>query len=118
MKHKSILEQLSTDERATVLGTLLQRHPKLRAEAAEIARGLMTDVDFETISDEVAHSLGALDLEALNSRAGGALVRQVQEKHGRKYKFMRGFDEIAQGRNRPRPPSFIDKARKRWPKGR
>lgn len=46
-----------------------------------------------------------------------ALVQQVQQKHGRKYKFMRGFDGIAQGRSRPRPPSFMDRARKRWPRG-
>ena len=46
------------------------------------------------------------------------LVEQVREQHGRKYSFMPGFERIVEGRTHPTQPSFVDRARRRWPKGK
>ena len=48
-----------------------------------------------------------------------ALVAQVRREHGRKYGFLPGFERIAAGGPATEPrPSFLERAKKRWPKGR
>ncbi len=43
-----------------------------------------------------------------------ALVAEVQEKHGRKYGFMPGFERVVSGKRAPSDPSFAERTRRRW----
>ena len=64
------LEKLQPFEAQEVLRVLLKAHPKLRKEAEEIARSLISDVSFDSIAEEVEWELEHHDLDELNSRAG------------------------------------------------
>ena len=47
-----------------------------------------------------------------------ALVAEVRQAHGRKYSFMPGFDSLAEGGPAVESrPSFLERARSRWPRG-
>ena len=47
-----------------------------------------------------------------------AVVAEVRREHGRKYSFMPGFERVAAGKPAREPrPSFLERARKRWPRG-
>lgn len=64
------LQDLSVDERATVLGALLDAHPDLRDEADRLALALLADVDREVVADDVvATYLGQSYLD-IGSRVG------------------------------------------------
>ncbi len=63
-----MLARLKADESAGVLRSILERHPDLAAEAEEIAKATVTDVDGEAVAEEVEQAV--LDLDDLNSRAG------------------------------------------------
>jgi len=48
-----------------------------------------------------------------------ALVTEVRREHGRKYSFMPDFERVAKGGPAVEPrPSFLERARGRWPQGR
>jgi len=65
-----VLGQLKPEEGAGVLRSLLERHPELVAEAEEIARARVTDVDPDAVAEDVEGVVLDLDLDDLNSRAG------------------------------------------------
>jgi hypothetical protein len=65
-----LLARLTAEEAAEVLRILLQRHPKLEAEAEEIARVTVTEIDAEDIAADVEYAVLALDYDDLNPRAG------------------------------------------------
>jgi hypothetical protein len=65
-----VLARLTPQEGAGVLRTILERHPELAAEADEIAKATVTDVDAEAVAEDVEQAVLALDLSELNSRAG------------------------------------------------
>jgi len=47
-----------------------------------------------------------------------ALVAEIRREHGRKYSFMPGFERVAAGGPAVEPrPSFLERARSRWPRG-
>jgi hypothetical protein len=70
-RHKGeVLARLSPHEGAGVLRTILERHPELAAEAEEIAKATVTDVDAEAVAEDVEQAVLDLDLSELNSRAG------------------------------------------------
>lgn len=69
-KPASVLERLEPGEAQVVLQRLLAAHADLRAEAEQIARGLLGEVTLESVADDVEHALRSLDLDALGSRAG------------------------------------------------
>jgi hypothetical protein len=67
---ESILERLSPSEAQTVLQRLLSTHADFRLEAEQIARGLLGEVSFESVADDVEEAICALDLDDLGGRAG------------------------------------------------
>lgn len=70
-KRKAIaLGKLQPSKAKKVLQALLKAHPKLKAEAEEIARSLISDVSFHEIAGEVEWELESHDLDELNARAG------------------------------------------------
>ncbi len=69
-KKPSVLERLDPGEAQAVLHRLLAAHADLRAEADQIARGLLGEVAFESVADDVEDALRSLDLDDLGSRAG------------------------------------------------
>jgi hypothetical protein len=66
----SVLERLSPNEAQTVLDRLLTTRADLRVEAERIARGLLGEVSFESVADDVEDAICALDLDDLGDRAG------------------------------------------------
>jgi uncharacterized Zn finger protein len=46
-----------------------------------------------------------------------ALVAEVTERHRRKKGFMAGFENIVSGARKRAEPTFLDRARGRWPRG-
>jgi hypothetical protein len=65
-----VLDRLQAGEATQVLRTLLARHPALAAEAEELAKSVVTDVDVQAIADDLEQALLDLDLDDLNARAG------------------------------------------------
>ena len=65
-----LLAQLTPAECAEVLRSLLGRHPQLVAEAEDIARAALAEVDAEAVAEDVEQVVLGLDLDDLNSRAG------------------------------------------------
>lgn len=53
-----------------MLHTLLERHPELVAEAEEIARATVTDVDADFVAADVEQAVLDLDNDELDTRAG------------------------------------------------
>lgn len=66
----SVLERLAPAEAQAVLHRLLAAHPNLATEADQIARGLLGEVRFQSVADDVESAIRALDLDDLGSRAG------------------------------------------------
>ena len=67
----NVLARLKPEEGAGVLRSLLERHPELVAEAEEIARATVTDVDADAVAEDAEDAILALDLDDLEARAGG-----------------------------------------------
>ncbi|HME72569.1 MAG TPA: hypothetical protein VKM54_22295 [Myxococcota bacterium] len=65
-----VLAQLKSEEGAGVLRSLLERHPELVAEAEEIARARVTDVDRDAVAEDVQEAVLDLDIDELETRAG------------------------------------------------
>lgn len=66
----SLLERLAADEARAVLQRLLATRPDLRAEVELIASGVLSEVSFESVADDLEHTIRSLDLGDLGSRAG------------------------------------------------
>jgi len=67
---RSALDRLSPAEARAVLTRLLAAKPALRAKIEEIARGLLSEVKFETVADEVEEAVKGLSIEDLHGRSG------------------------------------------------
>ena len=67
---EKLLPKLNPAESAGVLHSLLERHPELVAEAEQIAQATVTDVDAETVAEDVEETILGLDLDDLEARAG------------------------------------------------
>lgn len=65
-----VMDRLSSDELATVLQTLLRRHPDLRSEAESIAVELVSSTMAEDIAEDVFACVTALGADAIQGRAG------------------------------------------------
>ena len=65
-----LLARLTPAECTEVLRSLLGRHPQLVAEAEDIARAALTEVDAEAVAEDVEQVVLGLDLDDLNSPAG------------------------------------------------
>ena len=68
--HTSALAALSQAERAALLGDLLAEHPELIGDAERLANRRLAGADRHAVADDVSWSLGSLELEQLNLRAG------------------------------------------------
>ena len=44
------------------------------------------------------------------------IAEEVRERHHRKKGFMARFEDIASGTVKPPQPTFLERARRRWPK--
>ena len=51
------------------------------------------------------------DLAALD-----ALVADVRMRHSRKKGFMAGFEQIVSGASKHAEPTFLERAKRRWPR--
>lgn len=65
-----VLARLKPEEGTGVLRSLLERHPELVAEAEEIAKAKVTDVDAGAVAEDVEAVVLGLDLDEVSSRAG------------------------------------------------
>jgi hypothetical protein len=66
----SVLQGLSSEEAASVLKRLLERHPELQSEAKTLAVGVLSDVSFLAVADDVEAAVLQFDYDDLNARAG------------------------------------------------
>ncbi|MGH3665781.1 MAG: hypothetical protein ACRDU8_06795, partial [Egibacteraceae bacterium] len=64
------LDTLSAGERAEVLRRLLDGHPRLAAEAEEVAAALLGDEDRGAVAEDVASTLRSVPCEDVWARAG------------------------------------------------
>ena len=69
-RKRKVLARLRREEAAGVLRTLLERHPELVAEAEEIARVAVADVDADAVAADVEQAVLDLDNDDLETRAG------------------------------------------------
>ena len=63
-----VLEQLTPEEGAGVLRSLLEHHPELVSEAENMARATVTDVDPDAVAEDIEQVVSDLDSEELNAR--------------------------------------------------
>ena len=73
-----VLEQLTPEEGAGVLRSLLEHHPELVSEAEEAARATVTNVDPDAVAEDVEQVVLDLDIEELNARAGRQIWGYVE----------------------------------------
>jgi hypothetical protein len=69
-KKGKVLARLKPEESASVLRSLLERHPDLVAEAEAMASAAVTDVDAGAVAEDVEQAVLDLDVEDLGTRAG------------------------------------------------
>jgi hypothetical protein len=69
-KPPDLLDNLEASEATAVLREILTAHPELRPEAEAIARGVLGEVSFVPIAEEVEADILQLDYDDLNGRAG------------------------------------------------
>jgi hypothetical protein len=113
------LESLSHYTTEPAAKRLEKTHP---AVAAKVFRALCMRIVDAGKSNYYGEAL--LNLEKAKEcyrRAGldsqwQALAAQIRRDHSRKTSFMPGFERIAQGAGPSKEPSFLDRARDRWPK--
>jgi hypothetical protein len=65
-----VLARLNPEEGDDVLRSLIERHPQLIAEAEEIAQATMSDVDADTVAEDVQQAVLDLDIDDFDTRAG------------------------------------------------
>ncbi len=66
----SVLDELRPEEAQSVLQLLLAAHRELRPEARQIAKSLLSEVEFEWVADDVEETVRDVGLDELGSRAG------------------------------------------------
>ena len=66
---KSVLDKMDPDELATVLLTLLAKHPELRSEAESIGM-VVSAPSVEGVADDVFDAVTSIDTAAFHGRAG------------------------------------------------
>ena len=66
----SVLDRLRPEEAQTVLRRLLAIHRELRSEVQQIAKTLLTEVEFEAVADEVEEAVRDVGLDELGGRVG------------------------------------------------
>lgn len=69
-KKGKVLARLKAEESASVLRSLLERHPDLLAEAEAMASAAVTEVDADAIAEDVEQAVLDLDIDDLGTRAG------------------------------------------------
>jgi hypothetical protein len=69
-KKGKVLARLKPEESASVLRSLLERHPDLVAEAEAMASAAVTEVDADAIAEDVEQAVLGLDIDDLGARAG------------------------------------------------
>jgi len=67
----NVLDKLDSEEAASVLRKLLERHGELRSEAEAIALGILAEISPLSVADDVENALLQFDYDDLNGRAGG-----------------------------------------------
>jgi len=72
---------------------------------------------YDAALDHLEHAK-KLYAEAGLSGDWDALVAEVRQRHYRKKGFMAGFEDISAGTVKPPEPTFLERARQRWPRGR
>ncbi len=72
-----MLARLNPEEGSRVLRSLLERHPELVAEAEEIARVTVTDVEADSVAVSVQQAVLDLDIEDLGPRVGREGCKQA-----------------------------------------
>ena len=69
-KKGKVLARLKPEESASVLRSLLERHPDLVAEAEAMANAVVTEVDADAVAEDVEQAVLDLDIDDLGTRAG------------------------------------------------
>ena len=99
---------------------LAEEHPAL---AARVFRALGLRIVNAKKSKYYEAAVGNFErardcyLAAGRRESWDALVTEVRRDHGRKYSFMPDFERVAEGGAAVEPrPSFLDRARSRWPR--
>jgi hypothetical protein len=69
-KKGKVLARLKPGESASVLRSLLERHPDLVAEAEAMASAAVTEVDADAVAEDVEQAVLDLDIDDLGTRAG------------------------------------------------
>jgi tetratricopeptide (TPR) repeat protein len=100
---------------------LAEGHPALAARVFRALGLRIVDAKKSKYYDAALGNFGrARDCYAAagQQRELDALVAEVRREHGRKYSFMPGFERVVEGGPAVEPrPSFLDRARSRWPRG-
>lgn len=78
LKKKEVMDRLTGDEAATVVRLLLEKRPDLKRDLEALTYSVIGDVSIEDIADAVEAEVRALDLDALNSRAGSHAYGYVE----------------------------------------
>ena len=77
-----LLQRLSPEEASAILSGLLDNHPELRSEAAQLAIDLVSSSSIEDIAPDVCRRITGIDIEALNERAGAHSWGYVEPSEG------------------------------------
>ena len=77
-----LLQRLSPEEASAILSQLLDNHPELRSEAAQLATELVSSSSSEDIAPDVYGRITDIDIEALNERAGTHSWGYVEPSEG------------------------------------
>ena len=99
---------------------LARPHPET---AARVYRALGMRIVDARKSKYYASALGHLEhAKKCYDRAGldaewNSLIADVRARHYRKKGFMAGLERIVSGEAKRREPTFLERARRRWPKG-
>jgi len=100
---------------------LVKRHPLVAADLY-LALGLriVEAKKSKYYGASHRHLEAARDILLKEGRDGewDDVVAEVREKHRRKSSFMPGFERLADGHRSGDEPSFLDRARRKWPKTR
>ncbi len=114
------LEQLSHYATEPLARKLDRPHPET---AARVYRALGMRIVDARKSKYYAAAIGHLGrAKKCYERAGieaewDSLVADLRARHYRKKSFMAGLEQIVSGAARRREPTFLERARRRWPKG-
>jgi len=114
------LESISHYRTEPVARKLESSHPDVAARVYRALGMRIVNAGKSKYYDEALHNLehakkcyvkGGLDAD------WEALVAAVRERHSRKKGFMAGFEQIVSGATKHGGPTFLERAKRRWPKG-